>query len=97
MVTRCRFYEGLSLRKTTWSGRIDSNYRPRAPEARALPGCATPRLKGTWNILRAGQDSNPRPADLEAVALPTELPARNMFTQGKNLVTIFNISLVFAH
>ena len=27
-----------------WSGREDSNLRPPAPEAGALPGCATPRL-----------------------------------------------------
>lgn len=28
-----------------WSGRRDSNSRPLAPHASALPGCATPRLK----------------------------------------------------
>ena len=28
-----------------WSGREDSNFRPPAPHAGALPGCATPRLK----------------------------------------------------
>jgi hypothetical protein len=27
-----------------WSGRLDSNQRPSAPKADALPGCATPRL-----------------------------------------------------
>jgi len=27
-----------------WSGRRDSNPRPSAPKADALPGCATPRL-----------------------------------------------------
>src|ERR1019366_6272089 len=27
-----------------WSGRRDSNSRPSAPKADALPGCATPRL-----------------------------------------------------
>ncbi len=26
-----------------WSGRLDSNQRPSAPKADALPGCATPR------------------------------------------------------
>ena len=26
-----------------WSGRYDSNIRPSAPKADALPGCATPR------------------------------------------------------
>jgi hypothetical protein len=33
-----------SQRKRTWSGRRDSNSRPLAPHASALPGCATPRL-----------------------------------------------------
>ena len=28
-----------------WSGRQDSNLRPSAPKADALPGCATPRLR----------------------------------------------------
>src|SRR5258708_38759850 len=36
--TRCN---GSSER---WSGRLDSNQRPPAPKAGALPGCATPRL-----------------------------------------------------
>ncbi len=30
-----------------WSGRLDSNQRPPAPKAGALPGCATPRPDGT--------------------------------------------------
>ena len=30
--------------KEKWSGRADSNCRPPAPKAGALPGCATPRL-----------------------------------------------------
>ena len=33
-----------------WSGRYDSNIRPSAPKADALPGCATPRRK--INILK---------------------------------------------
>ena len=31
-----------------WSGRLDSNQRPPAPKAGALPGCATPRLLGSY-------------------------------------------------
>jgi hypothetical protein len=31
-------------RNKDWSGRLDSNQRPPAPKAGALPGCATPRL-----------------------------------------------------
>src|SRR5688572_13309550 len=33
------------LHSEKWSGRLDSNQRPPAPKAGALPGCATPRLK----------------------------------------------------
>ncbi|MEY4593428.1 MAG: hypothetical protein RIR18_2323 [Pseudomonadota bacterium] len=36
----------------SWSGRWDSNSRPSAPKADALPGCATPRRK---KILLGGQ------------------------------------------
>src|ERR1017187_4110738 len=32
------------INKLCWSGRRDSNPRPSAPKADALPGCATPRL-----------------------------------------------------
>ncbi len=33
----------FSKKKVSWSGREDSNLRPLAPHASALPGCATPR------------------------------------------------------
>ena len=33
-------------RRSRWSGRRDSNTRPPAPKAGALPGCATPRRAG---------------------------------------------------
>jgi hypothetical protein len=33
-----------SSHRKNWSGRRDSNSRPSAPKADALPGCATPRL-----------------------------------------------------
>ena len=32
-------------KRNEWSGRLDSNQRPPAPKAGALPGCATPRLR----------------------------------------------------
>ena len=32
-----------NINKLRWSGRRDSNPRPSAPKADALPGCATPR------------------------------------------------------
>ncbi len=34
----------LYINNLRWSGRRDSNPRPSAPKADALPGCATPRL-----------------------------------------------------
>ncbi len=36
--------KSLILFRSQWSGREDSNFRPPAPHAGALPGCATPRL-----------------------------------------------------
>ena len=33
------------LRHLQWSGRLDLNQRPLAPQASALPGCATPRCE----------------------------------------------------
>ncbi len=33
----------MTYRSEKWSGRLDSNQRPPAPKAGALPGCATPR------------------------------------------------------
>ena len=36
-------YMTLWQRGCLWSGRVDSNHRPPAPHAGALPGCATPR------------------------------------------------------
>ena len=52
-----------------WSGREDSNLRPPAPEAGALPGCATPR----HYKLRYGEDaaySAHHAAGQEAVTAP---------------------------
>lgn len=46
-----------------WSGWPDSNRRPRAPEARALPSCATTRWSGR-------QDLNLRPPGPQPGALP---------------------------
>ena len=45
-----------------WSGRRDSNPRPSAPKADALPGCATPRFNSilTYSVLlaRAGRQDH---------------------------------------
>ena len=36
----------LNHTRICWSGRLDSNQRPSAPKADALPNCATPRNRG---------------------------------------------------
>src|SRR5262249_5022734 len=40
-----------------WSGRLDSNQRPPAPKAGALPGCATPRLPESYRIARGNGET----------------------------------------
>ena len=37
-----------------WSGRLDLNQRPHAPQACALPGCATSRLSFVARVFRRG-------------------------------------------
>jgi hypothetical protein len=37
----------IKRRKKVWSGRLDLNQRPHAPQACALPGCATSRLSAS--------------------------------------------------
>jgi hypothetical protein len=37
----------VERRKKKWSGRLDLNQRPHAPQACALPGCATSRLSAS--------------------------------------------------
>ena len=47
----------IAKRVTTrnhWSGRLDSNQRPHAPKACALPGCATPRDLRSTAVWRLG-------------------------------------------
>src|SRR5690606_27328036 len=58
-----------------WSGRRDSNSRPLAPHASALPGCATPRKKEILAYkfsycLLCGQRPRPAPLDIQAGAGP---------------------------
>jgi hypothetical protein len=45
-------YPGVTPNVEKWSGRPDSNRRPPAPKAGALPGCATPRLQRFLILLR---------------------------------------------
>src|SRR5436309_4657460 len=46
-----RFLLGAPIAWRTKSGREDSNLRPPAPKAGALPGCATPRSKRRPEVL----------------------------------------------
>ena len=41
--------KSLILHLILWSGRRDSNSRPPAPHASALPGCATPRRANNYS------------------------------------------------
>ena len=41
---RIQNFTQVSFIKVKWSGQRDSNPRPSAPKADALPGCAMPRL-----------------------------------------------------
>src|SRR5262245_24299930 len=43
VVGRSELLEAAETLEVRWSGRSDSNRRPSAPKADALPGCATPR------------------------------------------------------
>ena len=43
-----------------WSGRLDSNQRPPAPKAGALPGCATPRLWDSTALVRPSPRHGPK-------------------------------------
>ena len=54
---------------TEWSGRLDSNQRPLAPEASALANCATPRSKSKWLFLKIH-------TDLERGAAPYPKPLK---------------------
>lgn len=43
MAVNTQFLQAIRFSKTLLSGRLDSNQRPLAPHANALPGCATSR------------------------------------------------------
>jgi hypothetical protein len=53
-----------------WSGRQDSNLRPLDPQSSALPGCATPRQFGWFNVsLWSSQPSDQARSSLESSSL----------------------------
>src|SRR6187402_1598770 len=57
-------YPGVTPELKKWSGRLDSNQRPPAPKAGALPGCATPRLKLPKDSTRSRARIGPSVAEL---------------------------------
>src|ERR1700719_4585174 len=63
--TTARTTRQISMPLEYWSGRQDSNLRPLAPHASALPGCATPRPRPRMiaqlglKILNAASDQQP--------------------------------------
>ena len=71
-----------------WSGRRDSNSRPLAPHASALPGCATPRRKQDYMRcpcppFRAAAARGSTAARRAAVAVPVRAAARWVAVAGR--------------
>ena len=76
-----------------WSGRLDSNQRPPAPKAGALPGCATPRLRwilcdirasSTWSLAASrASGSTPRSPDGSPPVLHPTLRAQASHRRGR--------------
>src|SRR6185369_9093498 len=56
-LTRLRPVAGWPTAGKEWSGRLDSNQRPPAPHAGALPSCATPRPRTRVGLRTGGHDS----------------------------------------
>src|SRR5256885_16510914 len=54
------------------SGREDSNLRPPAPKAGALPGCATPRAKRGRDVPQSSPDVQGRGSALAGIATASE-------------------------
>src|SRR5437660_7029184 len=67
------------------SGREDSNLRPPAPKAGALPGCATPRRSDHWKLScnRAVQGTIPLPAPVTGCGL--RVTSRNVTSKPDNV------------
>ena len=64
---------GRSREREKWSGRLDLNQRPPAPEAGALPSCATPRPRDGIRRLDVASSSLPRvfPDELARTRIPS--------------------------
>src|SRR5213594_2060242 len=70
---------GTSPLDLDWSGRLDLNQRPPAPQAGALPGCATPR-----NLYDATASDSICGSEFTTPRGPATLPA----TVGESRVAI---------
>src|ERR1700686_1229159 len=57
-----------------WSGRLDLNQRPHAPQACALPGCATSRPRGTDHETRTVTKTPLRASGLSGWSGRAKLP-----------------------
>src|SRR5256885_16993341 len=62
----------LAPRSPRESGREDSNLRPPAPKAGALPGCATPRAKRGRDVPQSSPDVQGRGSALAGIAAASE-------------------------
>src|SRR4051812_30499682 len=78
--------------KAGWSGRQDSNLRPSAPKADALPGCATPRGRRKRLLPCVGAACNAS----RAPHLRLKLGADSVRPLMKRLAFAFLLALAFA-
>jgi len=71
------------IRGLQWSGRLDLNQRPLAPQASALPGCATPRHcpRQLWGSLARAVEVSPGPRAVNAQSPPDR--AALCLTEGR--------------
>jgi hypothetical protein len=79
----CGCYPGVTPELEKWSGRLDSNQRPPAPKAGALPGCATPRHRIDLILLRFQRSVGPCP---KTVAEPLICPGIRVIRGFRNPV-----------
>ena len=73
-----------------WSGRRDSNSRPLAPHASALPGCATPRTEGRvyMTLPKKSNQSSPPAIRFVVTRLLSVPDGWNVTTRRSVIVTV---------
>lgn len=81
-------YDDLLL--LIWSGRRDSNSRPLAPHASALPGCATPRTEGRvyMTLPKKSNQSSPPAIRFVVTRLLSVPDGWNVTTRRSVIVTV---------